>query len=539
MAAAAATGVSSFQFELQRVRQALGKHVDSDLLDAWAEEEARKHKQGGNRFSGDSISKVCYRKFLYSDLRLSGKKKKNENENAGHEKFLVREEPVSSTARGVLRGLHVIQVNEMYNCAAPSKHRFEDAGRNRCMKMHCTDGEQAFVAIEFQFVPSLKFDAPAGTKLLVKDAPIRKGSLLLSPQFVQVLGGEVAPLEEANQRKIRNWKEVVSGELGIKREQRVDTIEKLHTITTKAALGSIGGSGDAELAEIATTGTNPSRENASFVDRTEQRVHRPTFNRRLSSNQSVPPPRSPQAAAAAGVEDDVVVVESEQQPDARTQSRYDTQPTTMEDALIIDEVPCATRELDTQLQTMSPSLPTRTPAVVNTPGSTFTSASKDNPIASPFNSFQLPMYAEEAANEMAERGTNDIEIKESKETPENPVFLDCQAQDGAAETQEMTPTPMDDDDAINLVSNSESSDINVQSDPNCDYYMSTRSDFSHLADIGSLEARSKVTVFCTIHDLVGVKIEDGEYKVRSLIFPPFLSKTKTNFHFPLRSFLPS
>ena len=46
----------------------------------------------------------------------------------------MREEPVSSTARGVIRGLHVIQVNEMYNCAAPSKHRFEDAGRNRCMK---------------------------------------------------------------------------------------------------------------------------------------------------------------------------------------------------------------------------------------------------------------------------------------------------------------------------------------------------------------------------------------------------------------------
>ena len=209
-----------------QVRDALGKHLKENVLAAWAEEST-------SAGDGDLVL-ACYHKFLLTDLRFSAKT------DPGVGASSAGEASVSSRQSGVLEGTRIVQVNESWNCAAPAKHRYDKQAyseRNRCLKMFCTDGRQDFVAMEYEYIPSLRSDAAAGTKILVKDAPIRKGALLLSPSCVHVLGGEVKPLELANQRKFQRWNEVVSGQLGIKKEQHVDSITKLQSAATEAALG--------------------------------------------------------------------------------------------------------------------------------------------------------------------------------------------------------------------------------------------------------------------------------------------------------------
>lgn len=78
----------------------------------------------------------------------------------------------------------------------PSK--WEPKGK-RMLQAHLTDGTQMIKAVEFQPIPQLHLDLIPGTKMLIK-GPVqcRRGVILLRPENVEILGGEVKSLVQKN-----------------------------------------------------------------------------------------------------------------------------------------------------------------------------------------------------------------------------------------------------------------------------------------------------------------------------------------------------
>jgi hypothetical protein len=163
-------------------------------------------------------------------------------------------------------------------------------------------------------------------------------------------------------------------------------------------------------------------------------------------------------------------------------------------------------------------------------------------------SYRLPVWAEAAAHEMAEKGADDLEMTDDnkKNKHHSSVFVDSQARAGSGVqssleltrelTRETTNEEEDDDDPmqdlqvdVDLVSNSESSsshdDIKVQtsmytSGGTAEYMLGTNTNFTHLADIGSLQPghQNRVIIYnCTIHDVMSLSISDGKYQLRVTI----------------------
>lgn len=75
-------------------------------------------------------------------------------------------------------------------------------------------GVQQVAAVEYRPTPALHSTMPAGAKVAVTGAAVRRGLLLLTPQTVCVLGGQVARLEEARQRMVTHWTQPM-GEAGV------------------------------------------------------------------------------------------------------------------------------------------------------------------------------------------------------------------------------------------------------------------------------------------------------------------------------------
>ena len=211
-------------------RAALGRCVRADALDRWCGEAGL---TGGLGNGEEAKTLVCFERMLRSDLR----------EIAPASGSLPSDLPTRKDGR--LEGLHVLQVDEMWDCAAPAKHRFTAAaaqggdagGAPRLLKMHVTDGITDVVALEYRRMPGLRDDAPAGTKIVVNDAIIRGGMLLLGGDTAFPIGGGVRALQEANARKLAHWNKVVGGQLGIKKAQCFDTLAKLQSSARAAALG--------------------------------------------------------------------------------------------------------------------------------------------------------------------------------------------------------------------------------------------------------------------------------------------------------------
>jgi len=81
-----------------------------------------------------------------------------------------------------------------FNVGGSLEKRFED-GPNRLLKLCLTDGPQRVMAIEFQSIPQLSvLHTVPGTKILVSNVLVRRGTLLLVPSGVLILGGGVEEL---------------------------------------------------------------------------------------------------------------------------------------------------------------------------------------------------------------------------------------------------------------------------------------------------------------------------------------------------------
>lgn len=60
-------------------------------------------------------------------------------------------------------------------------------------------------AVEYRHTPALHSAMPAGCKLVLQGAAVRRGMLLLTPQCCAVLGGGVPRLEDARRRMVAHW----------------------------------------------------------------------------------------------------------------------------------------------------------------------------------------------------------------------------------------------------------------------------------------------------------------------------------------------
>lgn len=91
----------------------------------------------------------------------------------------------------------MLQIVKISNISAPKANQTSKAVP-RLLKLELSDGQIQFPGIEFENIPAISLKTPPGTKILLKNGPIRisNGFLLFGPKNIEVLGGNVAAMVE-------------------------------------------------------------------------------------------------------------------------------------------------------------------------------------------------------------------------------------------------------------------------------------------------------------------------------------------------------
>ncbi|KAM6152706.1 recQ-mediated genome instability protein 1 [Erethizon dorsatum] len=129
--------------------------------------------------------------------------------------------------KGELNGFYALQINSLVDVSQPAYSQIQqlrgknttndlvtaetqvtpkpwEAKPSRMLMLQLTDGIVQIQGMEYQSIPALHSDLPPGAKILIYgNISFRLGVLLLKPENVKVLGGEVdALLEENTQEKV-------------------------------------------------------------------------------------------------------------------------------------------------------------------------------------------------------------------------------------------------------------------------------------------------------------------------------------------------
>ncbi|KAI5058246.1 hypothetical protein GOP47_0026416 [Adiantum capillus-veneris] len=137
-------------------------------------------------------AEICFSHFLVTDLNIMG--------------AAVLPPHVHTLHAIELAGPFVLQVDEITDIGAPIRQRYKErlANASRCLKLSMTDGVQRVYGIEYRPIRDLNVLSPAGFKVAVHHVNVRRGLLLLVPETVIVLGGQVECLEVARQRVVQH-----------------------------------------------------------------------------------------------------------------------------------------------------------------------------------------------------------------------------------------------------------------------------------------------------------------------------------------------
>lgn len=136
-------------------------------------------------------------------------------------------EDILEIPKGELNGFYAVQINSLVDVSQPAYSQIQqlrgknttndlvtaetqvtpkpwEAKPSRMLMLQLTDGVVHIQGMEYQPIPALHSDLPPGTKILIYgNISFRLGVLLLKPENVKVLGGEVdALLEEYAQEKV-------------------------------------------------------------------------------------------------------------------------------------------------------------------------------------------------------------------------------------------------------------------------------------------------------------------------------------------------
>ncbi|KAL4584745.1 hypothetical protein LXL04_009354 [Taraxacum kok-saghyz] len=201
---------------------------------------------GFSSFDATKKAKLCFEKFLHSDMNHCGAGFLPDNV---HQMHLVD-----------LPGPFVLQVDEIVNISQPLRERYKKAncGLKRCLKLSMTDGVQRVFGMEYQPIKDLEALAPAGLKVAISNVNVRHGLLMLVPEVIQVLGGLVEDLDAARQRLVDEVNKPPRG-----RRTRTGVVPSLATRATLAAwpADNVHGSGPS---------VNPVSQNAAPVHVNDQ-----------------------------------------------------------------------------------------------------------------------------------------------------------------------------------------------------------------------------------------------------------------------------
>lgn len=101
------------------------------------------------------------------------------------------------TKTETIDGNIVVQILKIRNISAPKANE-ESKVAPRLLKLTLTDGQTQYSAIEGEPISSISLDTPPGTKIYLKNGPIKisQGLLILNGNCVSVLGGKVSALVE-------------------------------------------------------------------------------------------------------------------------------------------------------------------------------------------------------------------------------------------------------------------------------------------------------------------------------------------------------
>lgn len=101
------------------------------------------------------------------------------------------------TKADAIDGNIVVQILKVRNISAPKANE-ESKAAPRLLKLTITDGQTQYSALEGEHVSSLSLDTAPGTKIYLKNGPIKisQGLLILNANNVSVLGGKVPALVE-------------------------------------------------------------------------------------------------------------------------------------------------------------------------------------------------------------------------------------------------------------------------------------------------------------------------------------------------------
>ncbi|KAL8456731.1 hypothetical protein ACS0TY_034832 [Phlomoides rotata] len=177
------------QSPIHGVLERLGLRVRREWLDSCLQ-GLQLSVQGFERMDDSAKAKLCFAQFLWSDMNYCG---------AG-----VLPLNLHTLHMVDLKGPFVLQVDEIVNISKPLRERYKNAappGSKRCLKLSMTDGAQRVFGMEYRPIKDLEV-APAGLKVVVCNVNVRHGLMMLVPENIEVLGGNVEVLEAARQRLV-------------------------------------------------------------------------------------------------------------------------------------------------------------------------------------------------------------------------------------------------------------------------------------------------------------------------------------------------
>lgn len=89
-----------------------------------------------------------------------------------------------------------MQIHKVRNISAPKSNEDSQAAP-RMLKLTLTDGYSFCQGVEIESIPELSRNkTPPGSKVLLRNAKVKAGYILLQPQFCTYLGGRVPALYE-------------------------------------------------------------------------------------------------------------------------------------------------------------------------------------------------------------------------------------------------------------------------------------------------------------------------------------------------------
>ncbi|KFZ51481.1 RecQ-mediated genome instability protein 1 [Podiceps cristatus] len=175
---------------------------------SWIQEE-----NSGSNLSQAQINRQVFEQWLLTDLRDL--------------EYPVLPDCILDAPKGELSGFYSIQIDSLVDVSQPAYSQLQklrgkntvneevtantqafqkpwEAKPTRMLMLQLTDGIHQIQGMEYQPVPVLRNDLPPGTKITVQgNITYRLGVLLLKPENVKLLGGEVdALLEEYSQERV-------------------------------------------------------------------------------------------------------------------------------------------------------------------------------------------------------------------------------------------------------------------------------------------------------------------------------------------------